>query len=209
MTALRRRVAKTLGGTAAALALVLAMPAAAQDSDAPVDVTAAPPPSTETIGPAQLRNFDLQGRVTRPADRPATTPAQPATTVAATPRSGEAVPAEAAATPAGGTSPLARPPSGQQTVDDRPTAVSSVTADPRPITPSLPLEVTTGPAPQPGFDEGSLSATVPIDRTGDSLPWPWILALLALIGGGAFIAWGMSEVISRAVWRNAEAGAGR
>jgi Ca2+-transporting ATPase len=33
--------------------------------------------------------------------------------------------------------------------------------------------------------------------------------LWAVVFGGAFVAWGMSEVISRVVWRNAEAGVGR
>jgi hypothetical protein len=78
------------------MALGLGVPALAQNSDAPIDVTAAPPPSAETIGPSQLRDFNLQGTVTRPADQPAATPAQPATTASAPPRSGEVVPTEAA-----------------------------------------------------------------------------------------------------------------
>jgi hypothetical protein len=45
MTALRRMTVKTLGGLAATLSLGLASPALAQNSEAPVDVTAAPPPS--------------------------------------------------------------------------------------------------------------------------------------------------------------------
>ena len=57
MTALRRMTGKTfgkaLGASAAALMLAHATPLAAQSQDAPVDVTAAPPPSSETVGPSQ------------------------------------------------------------------------------------------------------------------------------------------------------------
>ena len=76
MTALRRMTSKSLRGVAATLLLAAAMPVVAQNSDAPVDVTAAPPASSETVGPAQLRDFNLQGTVTRPADRPPATGAQ-------------------------------------------------------------------------------------------------------------------------------------
>ena len=191
MTALRRIVSKALGGLGAALALALAIPAAAQNNDAPVDVTAAPPPSAETIGPSQLRDFNLQGRVTRPADRPAAaTPAQPANTASATPRSGEAVPAEAAAAPSTGALRSPGPSPRSQVPTDRQAAASSLPADARPVTPSLPLEVTTGTAPQPAVDEGSLAASASIDPAGDSLPWAWIAALFALISGGAFIVHG-------------------
>ena len=44
MTALRRMAVKNLGGLAAAMALAISVPAFAQNSDAPIDVTAAPPP---------------------------------------------------------------------------------------------------------------------------------------------------------------------
>ena len=185
MTALRRMTVKTLGGPAAVLALALGAPAFGQDSDAPVDVTAAPPASTETIGPAQLQNFNLQGTVTRPADRPAATPAQPATTAAAPPRSGEAVPTEAAEP--------SREPAATRPLATRSGATSAVTrpageaARQAPVTPSLPLEVTTGAAPQPGYDDAL--ATPTLDSDGGFLSLPWIAALIALIGGGAFIAW--------------------
>ena len=187
MTALRRRTSKALGVLGAALTLALAMPVAAQNSDAPVDVTAAPPPSAETIGPSQLRDFNLQGRVTRPADRSAATPAQPANTASATPRSGEAVPAEAAATPTVSATRQAGPPPRSQASTNPAAAASDVSADAQPVTPSLPLQTTTGTAPQPAVEDGSLTAAATADPIGDSLPWPWIAALFALISGGAFI----------------------
>lgn len=189
MTALRRVKNWTFGAAGAALALALGPPAIAQNNDAPVDVTAAPPPSAETIGPAQLRDFDLQGRVTRPADGPATTPAQPANTATATPRSGEAVPAEAAATPASDAAAPARPASQPPAAIDAPVSNSPISTDSPPVTPSTPLDVATDPAPQPGFDQSSLPAPDSIDPSSGTLPLPWIAALIALIGGGLFIAW--------------------
>jgi hypothetical protein len=186
MTALRRMTVKTLGALTAILSLGLSAPALGQNADAPVDVTAAPPPSAETIGPSQLRDFNLQGRVTRPADGSSATPAQPANTAAATPRNGEAVPTEAAAAPATGLSGSA--PSRAQSPARQATAPNAITES-QLVTPSLPLEVTTGAAAQPGFADDSLSAPPSIDSDGGFLSWPWIAALIALVGGGAFIAW--------------------
>lgn len=56
---------------AAAALAVSAVPVAAQSNDAPIDVTAAPPPTADSVGPAQLRNFSLGGPSTRPAPSPA------------------------------------------------------------------------------------------------------------------------------------------
>ncbi len=186
MTALRRMVVKMLGGLTAAMALGMGVPALAQDSDAPVDVTAAPPPSAETIGPSQLRDFNLQGTVTRPADQPAATPAQPATTASAPPRSGEAVPAEAAESTGPVSSP--RPALLRATTTSQSSQSTNAPVSGTPITPLLPLEVTTNPAPQPGPDSDTL---IPSAQTSGKkfLSLPWIAALIALIGGGAFIAW--------------------
>lgn len=185
MAASRRKTIKALGGAAAAMALALAAPAYAQNNDAPVDVTAAPPPSAETIGPSQLRDFNLQGTVTRPADRPAATPAQPANTASAPPRTGEAVPGEAAANEPAHSARTSR-------VAVAPGSGSGVTSSlgetgATPITPSLPLEVTTDPAPQQDYAGGSLTPAAP--DAGDAfLSWPWLAVLLALVVGGGFIA---------------------
>jgi hypothetical protein len=179
-------VVKMLGGTAAVMALGLGVPAFAQNSDAPIDVTAAPPPSAETIGPSQLRDFNLQGTVTRPADQPAATPAQPATTASAPPRSGEVVPTEAAEPASRGSSP--RPSTSPSLTASQSAATRSAPVGEAPITPSLPLEVTTNPAPQPGSDGGALTPSA-LDSGGGFLSLPWIAALIALIGGGALVAW--------------------
>ena len=186
MTALRRMTIRNLGGMAAAVAFALAAPAVAQNNDDPIDVTAAPPPSAETIGPSQLRDFNLRGTVTRPADRPAATPAQPVDTATAQPRSGEAVPAEAAA-PSAAPSRRSSLPQVTPSISGRPTMAGATGNEP-PITPSLPLEVTTNPAPQPAVVDSGPAATS--TDSGSVISWPWIAALIALIGGGAFLAWG-------------------
>jgi hypothetical protein len=186
MTALRRITVRTLSGFAAMVSLGLGSAALAQSSDAPIDVTAAPPPSAETIGPSQLRDFNLQGTVTRSADSPAATPAQHATTAAAPPRTGEAVPSEAAASPVRH-SPLtsSQSASNQQEPGSR---ISAGIAGRGPVTPSLPLEVTTDTAAQPIGESGPGLDAPSLDSDG-GWSWPWIAALVALIGGGAFIAW--------------------
>ena len=191
MTALRRMTIGNFSGIAAAVALAIATPAAAQNtqgSDAPIDVTAAPPPSAETIGPSQLRDFNLQGTVTRPADRPAATPAHPVDTATAQPRSGEAVPAEAAAPPAAPGRALAQRQAPTSVAGNLPSS-GGVTGNEPPLTPSLPLEVTTNPAPQPDVADPGL-ADVPAEK-GPS--WPWIAALLAMVAGGGFLAWSRRE----------------
>jgi hypothetical protein len=188
MTALRRMTIGNFGGIAAAVALALAAPADAQNAptgDAPIDVTAAPPPSAETIGPSQLRDFNLQGTVTRTADRPAATPAHPVDTATAQPRSGEAVPAEAAAPSAAPGRTLAQRQAPASIGGQLPSS-GGVTGNEPPLTPSLPLEVTTNPAPQPDVADPGLAA-VPADN---GLPsWPWIAALIAMVVGGGFLAW--------------------
>lgn len=186
MTALRRMTIGNLGGLTAALALALSAPVLAQNNDPPVDVTAAPPPSAETIGPAQLRDFNLRGTVTRQADQPATTPAQPTATATARPRRGEAVSSEAAAR----SDEPVRPTSSRQanssvSAAESPAAVASGREPP--VTPSAPLEVTTNPAPQPDYADPDMA---PVKEAGKGLlSWPWLAALIALLGGGAFIAW--------------------
>jgi hypothetical protein len=190
MTALRRMTGRTFGkglsGAAAALALALATPALAQNADAPVDVTAAPPPSAETVGPSTLRDFNLQGTVTRPSDRPATTgtPAQPAP--------GAPAPAVTSGEPAT-TAPQAAAPTpraaARSTGPDAPAAASNLTIGESVATPSTPLDVTTESAPAPGFAPPAESAAASLPGSGESLPWPWIAALLALVLGGGFIVW--------------------
>jgi hypothetical protein len=189
MTAGRRTTLRALGGIAAGVSLALAPPALAQSNDKPVDVTAAPAPSADTVGPSQLQNFNLQGTVTRPADRPAASTTSPAVASTAQPAPGadnstESGPSRPPA--ASGSAVVVRPaiaPSRQQASASQSLAISDT------ATPSLPLEVRTSTASQPS-DIGT--APPPAASLGGSerpWSWPWLAALIALIGGGAFMVW--------------------
>ena len=188
MTAVRRMTMKVSILAVAALAMLSPVPALAQNSDTPIDVTAAPPPSADTVGPSQLRDFSLDGKVTRQADRPAavapnqgTRTAQPSpspitTTRAADPstvttrRATPSLPSERALEPV---SPAVRQ--------------APAPADPESVTPASD-GITTGSAPSESFGDSALAPALP-SPDGGAIGWPWIAALLALIGGGAFFAY--------------------
>ena len=187
MTAVRRVTLKLSSiALGAALSAVLCGPAQAQNASAPVDVTAAPPPSADTIGPSQLRNFSLDGTVTRPADRPAAQP-QPG---AAQPQVAPPPAPSASAGPAAanGRRVTQTVPSGRDVASSTPASrTSDFQSDAEAITPA-PSSVETGSVPAPSFaDEGAVQpAGLP---QGGGIGWSWIAALLALAGGGAFFAW--------------------
>jgi len=79
-----------VGKAAIALAMGFAAPALAQDEGASSDsapISIAPPPpaaSQDAVGPAQLRDFSINGTVTRRAETPVTPSRQPAPSTAAT-----------------------------------------------------------------------------------------------------------------------------
>jgi hypothetical protein len=79
-----------VGTAAIALAMGFAAPALAQDEGASADtapISIAPPPPAATqdaVGPAQLRDFSINGTVTRRAETPATPTRQPAPATAST-----------------------------------------------------------------------------------------------------------------------------
>ena len=107
MTAPRRSVERVSLAAVAAAMMLSVVPAMAQNADAPIDVTAAPPPAAGDIGPSQLRDFNLNGTVTRPADRPAATqpaPARPAPNASQVAPSATTTDPAAARTPTRGTS---------------------------------------------------------------------------------------------------------
>jgi len=189
MTAGRRTTLRALGGIAAGVSLALAPPALAQSNDKPVDVTAAPAPSADTVGPSQLQNFNLQGTVTRPADRPAASTTSPAVASPAQPAPGadnstESGPSRPPA--ASGSAVLVRPaiaPSRQQASASQSLAISDT------ATPSLPLEVRTSTASQPSDIGTAPPPAASLGGSERSWSWPWLAALIALIGGGAFMVW--------------------
>ena len=187
MTARRRVIFQALSGISAAISFVVAAPAIAQNSEAPVDVTAAPPASSDTVGPSQLQNFNLQGTVTRPADHPAASSPAPA------PSSAVAQPAAPAAQQQQATADI-----GPATTASRPAAVTErqpapsagLPEAPDTATPSLPLEVKTDPAPQSSGTGEAIPAAASVGGGDGFWSWPWLAALIALVGGGAFIAFG-------------------
>jgi hypothetical protein len=147
-------------------------------------------PATNSIGPAELQNFSLKGSVTKPADQqPATPPA---------PRSADRAAADAPPPP------TARRAADERRVAREPTprlATRTPTVEPIKQSPSAPL--TTGPdalpSPSASAPRAQEPATAPQPITTPSpeplapedklLGWPWLLAALVLVGGGAFLLW--------------------
>ena len=172
-----------IAATAVSLALAPA-PIAAQE-------TAAPAPEAEgAIGPAQLRDFDLEGTVIRRADPPPerSQPAparQPAPSAPATAERREPAPPTSTSEPArqsaqressSPTRPAAQPESGgTQTVR------SSILDFP----PPTPATRTYNPAePVPASSDIGPALAPPIADDSGLSPLPWIFAFL-LLGGGA------------------------
>lgn len=167
---------------AAALA-VSAVPAAAQSNDAPVDVTAAPPPSADSVGPAQLRNFSLGGPSTRPAPSPANSsaPLRPVESPSSSaPNRSE--PRNAAAT-------ASRP--------ERAATTTSAAADTKGLHADDPVgnqltvpqatEVAQAPEPAAKPDLRDMLSPPP---SGTGLPLlPWLAALVALLGATGLVWW--------------------
>jgi len=155
-------------GLAVAL-LAAAGPLAAQDVPATNSTaTPAPAPADDSlVGPPQLRDFTLNGTVTRraepvtptPTPTPAPTRAAPSATVS------DRDPAPTAARDSGGSS-------------------STVALDLPAPTPAIPADVTAGfeQAPPPA----AVSPVAPPPE--DGLPWAWMLALVAALAGG-FMLW--------------------
>lgn len=180
----------------AVVLLAVAGPLAAQDVPA-TNTTATPAPAQSSaddslIGPPQLRDFSLDGTVTRraePVATPTPTPA-PRTTAPATGTSGSADrTAPARATP----SATADRAPATAAAPDRGGSSSAVPPDLPPPTPAEPFDITAG------FNDAPLPTTArpvapPVE---DGLPWAWMLALAAALGGGFML------------WRKRRADAGR
>ena len=154
-------------------------------------------PPAEAIGPRELRDFNLQGTVTRPAEAASTPPAP------------ESAPAARAGAPPGETA-ISRPPERRaEAAETRPsgaqprreTAVASRAALPpilpeaapsvRPSRSSItvnlpPARAASAPVEFPDEDPSAAAALAP--EQGASL-WPWLLAAVALGAGGAFLFW--------------------
>lgn len=166
-------------GIAILAALLACAPAAAQNSATNTQATNTP--ATDAIGPRELRDFSLNGTVTR------TAPAEPARPVPAPAR-----PAPRAEAPA-------RAPA-QDLAPARPSAEESARAAPSVTVPLPPPTAADGsgapaPEPPPAFTtQPSLAppiipeaATLPAEQGGSLLPW--LLLAMLLAGGAAYYAW--------------------
>ena len=171
---------KVFGLGIAALALALASVDARAQTQNTVATTASPPPaSTDVVGPAQLRDFDLNGTVTRrPDPQPdAAEPRGPRQTETPDPVS------TATAQPARSRSPRQDSPAG---------SLARTEGAPRAgRQPDVVLPPAT-PAPAPVFT-APLADSAPLPVADPSSPgfglWPWLLAALAAAGAAAFYFW--------------------
>ena len=177
---------RILIAAAAVAQTLVAGSALAQDAQ-----PAATAPPAETVGPRELRNFQLNGTVTRPAETaPAPAPA-PATRPA--PAATDAAPAPRSQAPAPATTEPARARADRAAQSQAPAPARSVTIDLPPPTPSAdlptpvvaPVDEPTAGGSDRAFAPDPEPATLGIGTDGPST-LPWLLALLALAGGAAF-----------------------
>ncbi|MEO6581376.1 MAG: hypothetical protein ABIN68_01045 [Sphingomicrobium sp.] len=163
------RAGLRFGMVAAAIALMLAPAPGLAQVAAPATNT----PATDTIGPRELRDFTLNGTVTRPAETapsriaPAPARPQPRTTTTTTP-------------------PTVDPPVRPR-IEPRP----SVTAT---LPPASPLPEAATPASTDGLVAPPTFEPAPISPNEPAVSpisgyVPWLLALIVLAGGAAFLAW--------------------
>jgi hypothetical protein len=178
-----------VGTAAIALAMGFATPALAQDEGAsdsvPISIAPPPPAAQDAIGPAQLRDFSINGTVTRRAETPPTAAPQLAAESTAT---APAQPTQPAGHTARSVATRTERPARaglQPGTDARPGVTASSSAGFN-FTPSAPA---TGQAASFTPDTLAQTATTPIVDTYSGTEanlfslWPWLLALLA--AGGA------------------------
>lgn len=178
-----------VGTAAIALAMGFAAPALAQDEGAPSDsapISIAPPPpaaSQDAVGPAQLRDFSINGTVTRRAETPATPTRQPAPSTAATTAAQPTATASNQGRTAAAPSERATRDAAQPSAADTSATVAAGTGFN--FTPSAPA---TGQSASFTPETVAPAATPIVDTyTGTEASvlshWPWLLAFL--FAGGA------------------------
>ena len=179
-----------MSSAAIALALGLAAPAIAQDqaadtSPAPPKIAFPAPSSEDAVGPAQLKDFSIDGTVTRRADTTQPAASQPATRSAAAP----SAPVSAQPTPSATQSAASRVNRPVTTSPQRSVASTAAPSSAGPsgfnFTPSAPIA-----NQQSASFGGALApaATPLVDTTTSEANllshWPWLLAILAAVGAG-------------------------
>jgi hypothetical protein len=136
--------------------------------------------ATETIGPRELQNFNLNGTVTRSADTPQPAPSTRTQTRPPSAPSATVTPRETPQpqTPARSSPRTGMPPAtnlGQTFGTDLPAGPGSA---------DLPSS-----APQPGFSAGADSAPVTLAPERTVSLWPWLLLAGVVGAGAAFLLW--------------------
>jgi hypothetical protein len=180
-----------VGTAAIALAMGIAAPALAQDEGASSDsapISIAPPPpaaAQDAVGPAQLRDFSINGTVTRRAETPATASPQPTrpTATANPPRASATLPTETRSVASRSERPAGS--AAQPSTAPAPSA-SAAAGTGFNFTPSAP---TTGQSASFTPDTLAQPTATPIVDTYSGTDanflshWPWLLAFL--FAGGA------------------------
>jgi hypothetical protein len=171
---------------AVALATGFAAPALAQEAQTPAtgQATAEPaaPPATEAVGPSQLRDFSLQGTVTRRAETPAQPEPRPQAAQTPTPaQTRTTAPGPAAVAPAHVVTrqePTVTPTPAQVagTPTGLPTPDQTLKFSPATMAPEAPESTDSAPVVSASPDVGG----------GFVSYWPWLLALLAALGAAAW-----------------------
>ncbi len=167
----------------AALAVVLASaPLAAQVANeaapppapAPAPTpTPSPAPAGNSVGPPQLRDFNLNGTVTQPAQPATPTPTPTPAPAPRSPATRTSPPRTTAAPSAVTQAPV---PSGETPVPAPSATLSQPSPGDAAVEPG-PVVVPVAPAPSPAGTESAASL------------WPWLAALLAIALGAGFLWW--------------------
>ncbi len=190
------RLKRTILLSSALATLLASAPVTAQSNV--VAPPRATPPSSDVVGPPQLRDFNLNGTVTqRPVPAPAPTRAPPPAndaspaperTIAAPRRSAPNVPPSqrVSATPDPST-PVAIVRKPTRAAPDRNPAAGAVTVDlPPPTAAPIAIEPRTTPAPAPGAEGAG-------EEHQAVAWWPWLAALLAAVMAAAIWWWRRSS----------------
>jgi hypothetical protein len=154
----------------------LLAPAAAPAQEAPAATNT---PATDAIGPQELQNFSLSGKVTRPADQP---PASPAST-RPTPTPAPAASARTSTRPPARAVPQAAPPSREPA----PAAIQTAERAPDILEQTPPSSSVTVALPKLGADSSTPSEPDSLIPEHRLLLWPWLLAALVAAGAAAFL----------------------
>lgn len=176
--------------------LLASDPALAQSAPDPAPSST---PATDAVGPQELQNFNLSGKVTKPADQPAATAGAP---TAAAPISSSPDQPRTAAVPVRHSAPQRQQARQTEVATSAPSSAAKAPAQPAltNFTPSLsappPASVTT-PAPvgTAGAQTSFPTTSVPAPPTETLAPehrlliWPWLLAALVLAGATLFLLW--------------------